>query len=75
MDSDLLARFIIYMTAGVGFCILGVYIVLRAPRNDATLEMLVTYFGVVVALWGLLMVLLARNHLHEAANPERVQKF
>lgn len=75
MNSDLLAKSIFYVIAGVGFCTLGVQTVLQAPRNEATLNILVTYLGVVVALLGLLLILLGRNHFHEVANPERVREF
>ena len=75
MNNDLLTKSIVYVIAGIGFCTLGIQIFLRAPRNDATLEMLVMYSGIVVALLGLLLILLGRNHFREVANPERVREF
>ena len=71
MGGDLLVTTTAYLTTGVGFCVLGLYIVIHAPRNKVILEMLIMYSGGLVLLWGLLLILLGRSHLHKIANAEK----
>lgn len=70
MSSDLLVTTTAYLTTGVGFCVLGVQIMLQAPRNEGILEMLVMYFGVLVVALGLLLTVLGWRHFRIIANAE-----
>ena len=71
MGGGLLVTTTAYLTTGVGFCVLGLYIVVHAPGDKAILEMLIMYSGGLVVLWGLLLILLGRSHLHKIANAEK----